>query len=787
MSDQTMRMSGDGSPSNSINMMRVLHKGRYAIAVGTVVGAMLGYFVFLQTEPVYKSTAQVLIKSKTPGPIPVDNMGSRYSKTEISTHAAVLESPNFHDRAIRDYQFTDLPLAESSEDIRSQIAAGLKVKPRIDSETILDLSFSCSDNVSSAKVVNGLVGAFEDLYGEMEQDLGKTTVELIREANNDLEVKLHDRQLTLNKFRQDSPLLDHNGVALNLHQERMMGIEKRRAELELEVSSLDVEIKTLQEALDSNLDINAIRIMAGQIAGGGEQPFVDGRSNVALSTTNTLETQLLPLLLQARALQNKYGIDHPDVQGIKEQIDLLRAINPSIGSSFVQQNPANLKLDDFTRADLEAYLVARRGVRSAEYDKLLALNEKFQQQQDKGRALAGFQATDAALQSDLKRTQALHDIVLKRLEEVSLMKDYGGYNIQVLAYAEPGQKVSPVLAKSIAQGALLGALAAFGIAYVTVGRDPRFTDVGQVNSALQVPVIGTIPQFETDRVSQASEEGSAVDASVFSYHFPASAVSEGYRGIRTGIYFSTDDNKRVIQVTSPQPGDGKTTLTANLAVSMASSGKRVLIIDADMRRPRQHHLLLEEANHSEQGLAAVLMGEAELSETIQQTEIPRLSLLPCGSVPQNPGELLASNAIDEVLATVREEYDFVLVDTPPMLAVSDPCSIATRVDGVVVTLDLKSATRKSAVRSKQLLDELKASLIGVVANHVEPTDDKAYSYLYGYGKRGNSAYYSDDDNRRYESGHRKSLSMSNGSSKRDDRQHKDTQSIDREVRGVSSN
>src|SRR5262249_3549316 len=139
------------------------------------------------------------------------------------------------------------------------------------------------------------------------------------------------------------------------------------------------------------------------------------------------------------------------------------------------------------------------------------------------------------------------------------------------------------------------------------------------------------------------------------------------------------EGHKVIQVTSPNKGDGKSLLIANLAVSIAQSGKRVLLIDADCRRPRQHKVFNVRA---ESGLASVIGGMDDLPAAVVATAVPGLWLLPCGPVPPNPAELLTSPRFKHLLDEMREQYDFVLVDTPPLLAVTDPCVVAPRVDGL---------------------------------------------------------------------------------------------------------
>src|SRR5262249_3084757 len=158
------------------------------------------------------------------------------------------------------------------------------------------------------------------------------------------------------------------------------------------------------------------------------------------------------------------------------------------------------------------------------------------------------------------------------------------------------------------------------------------------------------------------------------------------RGVRTSLLFTARrDGCKVIQVTSPEMADGKSTLAANLAVAIAQSGKRVVLVDADFRRPRVHKLF---GVGAERGLASVLAGEGDVAGVSQPSGVPGLTIVPCGPTPPNPAELLTSSRFQEVLKALDGDYDFVLVDTPPLLAVTDPSVVAPCVDGVLLTIRL---------------------------------------------------------------------------------------------------
>jgi polysaccharide biosynthesis transport protein len=187
-------------------------------------------------------------------------------------------------------------------------------------------------------------------------------------------------------------------------------------------------------------------------------------------------------------------------------------------------------------------------------------------------------------------------------------------------------------------------------------------------------------------------------------------------------------------VTSPNPGDGKSTTAANLAVSLAQAGKRVVLLDADFRKPRVHKIFA--LDRPEIGLASVLDGSTRLDAAIRPSDVDNLFLLPCGPRPANPAELLAGNQFTATLAELRDQFDHVIIDTPPLLVVSDPLVVAQRAEAVVLVFGITRRSRQQVERAKELLADTGANLIGVVVNGMDgPAGSYGYSagsYKYGY-------------------------------------------------------
>jgi len=211
---------------------------------------------------------------------------------------------------------------------------------------------------------------------------------------------------------------------------------------------------------------------------------------------------------------------------------------------------------------------------------------------------------------------------------------------------------------------------------------------------------------------------------------PRSPISETYRSLRSNIEFSSIDREiRTLMMTSAGPAEGKSTTTANLAVTYAQAGKRVLVVDADLRKPTLHHTF---GLTNRWGLTSVMIGQASLEQVLQDTNVENLWCLTSGPLPPNPAELLASKKMTSLLETLKQEFDIILIDTPPVIAVTDAQIVASKCDGVVMVIDYGNVKREIALKAKQLLELARANLLGVVINNKKHTRNKEYYYYYYY-------------------------------------------------------
>jgi capsular exopolysaccharide synthesis family protein len=385
---------------------------------------------------------------------------------------------------------------------------------------------------------------------------------------------------------------------------------------------------------------------------------------------------------------------------------------------------------------------------------LQALAEKEDAQ---ARSLMQEEIEDTNRKSEMDRLSKLFSEFTVQISEIQVNSGMGGVTAQVLSPAKHGYLVYPIISKFLGLGGFLGAFVGLVLGYLVEVADRSFRKPEDIIREFGVPIVGHVP-FITEQRLKSIPGDSRMDRTAVSVHLPRSRPAEAYRAVRTAMCFNSfGGTHRVISVTSPAAGDGKSTLALNLALSLAQSGKKTVLMESDFRRPKVHKLTGVE---NKIGVVEVLRGEAELVDAIKSTDVADFSVLPCGKRPKDPAELLARPEFEQLLQVLRERFDYVIIDTPPVLAVTDPCGVAARVDGVLVCMRLSRHTRDLGRRTIEQLRDVGATISGLVVNGVEERDAygygnyrysdyryyyKNYNYKYGeYGSKDGREYYADD-------------------------------------------
>lgn len=417
------------------------------------------------------------------------------------------------------------------------------------------------------------------------------------------------------------------------------------------------------------------------------------------------KTELAGLQQQLAQLGEKLGDKHPDIVKIKSAIQL----------SQTKLHGEIAKVVQSVRSEYQAAL-------SQENSLTAALN------QQKGEALSmNRKAIDyAVLERDVQSTTQIYTSLMQRAKETGVSGELKTSNIRVVDAAEkPRAAVSPQRRLNLLLALFGGTFFACGLAFFFEYLDSRIKNPEELRNHLGLVYLGLLPAIRE-----------AGEAPLLSSPVPAN-FSEAFRAVRTNVIFSSaEEGARSLVVTSTGPGEGKSVVASNLAVSLAQTGQRVLLIDADMRKPRVHTVF---GLQQEPGLSNLLVGGAKASEVVRKGNMQGLWLLPAGKVPPNPAELLGSARCRDFVHSLREHFDWVIIDTPPVMAVTDASLVAHYASGVVFVVGAEMTSRHAAKRALDQLEQVRATLIGGVLNRVD-IERNAYYYSQYY-RREYAQYY----------------------------------------------
>jgi capsular exopolysaccharide synthesis family protein len=323
----------------------------------------------------------------------------------------------------------------------------------------------------------------------------------------------------------------------------------------------------------------------------------------------------------------------------------------------------------------------------------------------------------------------IYESLLQRAKETGVAGELKASNIRVVDQAEqPRGAVSPRTRVNVMLGMVAGALLAFTLAFFFEYLDSRLKSPDEIKAHLGMATLGILPALAPNACKGSDP--------LLSTGVPPN-FAEAFRTLRTNVLFSSaDEGARVLVVTSTGPGEGKTMVASNLSIGLAQAGQRVLLIDADMRRPRLHDVFTQP---QEPGLSNLLVGTASAGEGICKTDTSGLWVLPSGRIPPNPAELLGSQRFRDFLRTLKEHFDCIVVDSPPAMAVADAAIVAHLATGVVFVVGADMTARQGAKAAIEQLDHARARFVGAVLNRVEL--DKNPYYYAKYYRREYSSYY----------------------------------------------
>jgi capsular exopolysaccharide synthesis family protein len=549
-----------------------------------------------------------------------------------------------------------------------------------------------------------LANTVADSYIEkvMEDRLGATTgaLEWLGKQLDSFKRQLEQTELALHEFSEQ-----HTNLAVSLEDQQNI------------VAS---NIQQLSHSLtDTKLKRIGLAARVGELRATNVEDPLQVNTGVILanSTVNQLRDRFRQLLTERDALIVHYGEAHPKIIAITSQL-------------------ATLKLA--LRAEVDGLIAAAQSDLNEIQEVEKGMQQALDQANRVGLELNLQEISHRRLQRERDNTSKLYGTLLERTAQTDLTRALQVAYVRIVDQALlPRVPISPRVGTALAIGTLIGLV--IGIAFaIALDQLDRVIRTGDEAEALGITVLGVLPHIEENilaspplysRRKRRSHTEPTGNRDLIVHNYPKSSVAECCRTIRTNLTFmSADRPRKTIVVTSASPREGKTTVTMSLAISLAQSGKRILVVDTDLRRPRLHRAL---GKTLARGVTTVLVGEHSSKEAIQDTDIPNLSLLASGPIPPNPSELLHTDQFRQLITELAKGYDHVILDSPPLAAVTDASIIAPQVDSTILVIHAQRTTRDAVRSALRQLRDVNVRLTGGVLNEV---DLSAQSY-------GTGSYY----------------------------------------------
>ena len=367
------------------------------------------------------------------------------------------------------------------------------------------------------------------------------------------------------------------------------------------------------------------------------------------------------------------------------------------------------------------------------------LREAFEKQKVKAQEMKEKAIQYNILKREADTNRELYKGLLQRMKEAGVSAGIMASNIQVIDQAEfPTKPFKPNKQLNLLLAAIVGLFLGVGLAFFFEYLDNTIKTPEDVEQLIRLPSFGMVPEISYER-RRRLESGTSYPVELVTFGHPKSMLSEAYRNIRTSILLSFSERPpKIIAISSPNPAEGKTTTVINTAIALSQTGAQVIIIDSDMRKPRIHKIFNNEENGI--GLSNFLSGSTDLDSTIKRSDIPNLFYIPSGPIPPNPSELIGSKLFKNMMESLGERFDHIILDSPPVLGFADTAILSTSVDGVILVVLGGKTPRETLQHAKEVLHQVNAKILGVVINRIDiQRSDYGYYYYryhYYYGKEG---------------------------------------------------
>ena len=680
------------------SLLEIVWRRRWMVLLTVGVSMVAALIYLARATPVFESSSRLYVEQSGPKIITEQVGVMTQSKNYLYTQAELLKStsilaPVADDPSIgrmKSFDRIDNPLGY----LKKTLNTGVGKK-----DDIIEVSFESPYPQEAAQIVNKVVDAYITYH---ETSKRHTAGEILKFLNKE-KVKTETiltagLQAQLDFIRENSGFtFDGEGGSVVLQRLAQLSGALTLAQL---------------ETINAKAGYKTVKLMI-QEPGRVRQLVEAQRANGVYISMNNQASQLRG---DRKELQTKLKT-FTEVGGT-DQLPIIRALQARIAEIDEQLQAEEIR---FAESYLEVSRQRWVTTKDLEEEILASYNE----QEKLARGLSAKTAQFNILQAEVSRAQTDWDIITSDIKELTLSatEDVGALYITILEYAKAGAgPIKPQKSRIMAMALVLSLMLGVGLALLLDFLDTRLRSADEIGAILQLPVLGTVP-------SMSNKEGFTAHGQKVNLE-PTSPIAEAYRTIRTAVYFGVPEGQaKTVLVTSPAPGDGKSTLVSNLAITMAQAGQRTLILDCDFRKPVQHTILELD---QEPGLSSVLAGQADLEEVIQRTCVEGMDILTCGPIPPNPSEMLGSGAFARAIEQLSQRYDRLVIDSPPVMAVTDARILGALCDVTLLVLRAAKSTRKAGQQARDGLMSVGAHILGAVVNDVQRSKGR-YGYYSGYG------------------------------------------------------
>jgi len=670
------------------------HKWVALFSFLTVLAINLIY-TYRQT-PVYRATAALEVAAETMKVLNIQDVLTTDTRDEqyINTQIKIMQSRTLCQQVVHALQLDKnssfLAYAGSQGDLAGALQACLSVEPER-STSIINIHADHPDRDLAAQLANGVAQQYIKQNLEKKMLASTDAVRMLREQADEYKIKVEKSEQALAQYRQ-----------------RTQSGEEYQNSVVDKLKDLNNSVTQAQKArLDAEAEWNGVKALLEAGRNPSEIPAIMSNPKVS-----ELRKQLNDKQITLAVLRERYREQHPSMVAIQTEL------NEITGKLT---NACNDAVD----ALQAGYLMTKAKEES--------LQKALHEQQQEALVMDSKQPDYNMLKRNAEADRQLYDSILTRMKETGVADKLQSNNIRLIDPVQvPGAPFKPQKGRSLALGLILGVGAAFAASYLLNAFDDKIKTYEDVDS-LGLPLLTGVPRIN---LKDASQNGRVLQAD------PHSISAEAFRNLRASISLKPEANSaKPLLVTSTAPGEGKSVVSANLAIAFAANKQRTLLIDCDLHHPVQHRVFPADPD---KGISLYLTSNATLQEVVQPTDIPNLDVLHVGSVPPNAPELLGSPRIRELIAEACQQYDRVVIDSPPVTAVSDPLVLLPYVQGVIYVIGFGKIRREIVSRTMQRLRECGAPLVGVVMNNIDQELHGYYYYPYKYSyyhkkRKGNGA------------------------------------------------